>query len=459
MKSVSHNHRGNRFMPKSKLSPPPIRDLQVHWVPIDTIRPYANNARRHPESQLRMIMRSIKEFGFTNPLLIDGTGMILCGHGRYEAAVRLGFTEVPTIRLLEMTEAQRRAYILADNAIAEKSGWSKAMKATELRGLIDLGYDVELTGFTTLEVDSVLSYDSDGSDAKTTDNEMVELPDESPPVAQLGDHIVFAGKHHLLCADARFDPSYAELLGALRAQMVFTDPPYGTRGSRISSKHGDFVMGSAGQPDAEFALDLIRPSFRNVARYSEPGAIAFVCSDWRAYPFMLDAAAGVFHEQKNLVIFAKSNAGMGSFYRSQTELIPVFKVTRGPTINNFQLGQGGRHRSNLWTYAGANTFRRGRMDDLNDHPTVKPRKLVADAILDCSRPGGVILDPFLGSGTTLAAAHTTGRLGYGLELDPKYCDVIVRRMEALTGEPARMIDGTPFADIARERSATRDGKA
>jgi DNA modification methylase len=212
-------------------------------------------------------------------------------------------------------------------------------------------------------------------------------------------------------------------------------------------------MGSAEMSDAEFELGLLRPVMRHIARFSQAGAIAFVCSDWRAYPRMLDAAAGVFSEQKNLIIWAKTQAGMGTFYRSQTELIPVFKVSRGPTINNFELGQGGRHRSNLWTYPGANTFRRGRMDDLNAHPTVKNRQLVADALIDCSQPGGVVLDPFLGSGTTLAAAHVTGRRGYGLELDPKYCDVILRRMEALTGEPPSLLDGTPFEQVARKREA------
>ena len=212
-------------------------------------------------------------------------------------------------------------------------------------------------------------------------------------------------------------------------------------------------MGSGELSDAEFIMDLLRPVMRNLARFSNAGAIAFVCSDWRAYPKMLEAAAGVFHEQKNLIVFAKTNAGMGTFYRSQTELIPTFKMSRGPTINNFGLGEGGRHRSNLWTYAGANTFRRGRTEDLADHPTVKPRKLVADALLDCSRRGGIILDPFLGSGTTLAAAEVTGRRGYGLELDPRYCDVILRRLHTLTGQMPCLLDGTPFDIVAQSRGA------
>jgi DNA modification methylase len=178
--------------------------------------------------------------------------------------------------------------------------------------------------------------------------------------------------------------------------------------------------------------------------------------DWRGAPRLLDAAEGVFPELKNLIVFVKSNAGMGTFYRSQHELIYAFKASPGPTINNFGLGEGGRHRSNVWTYAGANTFRNGRMDDLADHPSVKPRKLVEDAILDCSRRGGIVLDPFLGSGTTLAAAHRTGRRGYGLELDSAYCDVILRRLRKATGITPCLIDGTPFEEVVALRTRRED---
>jgi DNA modification methylase len=434
---------------------PRIPDLQVKMIGTTALRPYVNNARHHPESQLRLLERSIREYGFVNPLLIDETGMVLCGHGRLEAAIRLGMAEVPTITLSHLNEKQRKAYILADNALAAKAGWSKKMLAIELKGLIDLGYEVELTGFTSIEIDHVLCIGDDDPDGvAAADNELVEEPDDEPPVTRLGDHWVFAGKHHLLCADARDPLSFETLLAGKLIQLTFMDPPFNTLGSRISSKHGNFVMGSGELTDAGFVMDLLRPVMRNIVQFSEPGAFAFVCSDWRAYPRMLDAAAGVFFEQKNLIVWAKTNAGMGSFYRSQTELIPVYKVSRGPTINNFELGQGGRHRSNLWTYQGANTFRRGRMQDLEAHPTVKPQKLVADALIDCSRPGGLVFDPFLGSGTLLAAAHVSGRRGYGIELDPKYCDVILRRMTALTGEEPRLIDGTPLSTVTQLRAVS-----
>lgn len=423
--------------------------LRIEQRRASTLVPYAGNARRHPDSQIRALMRSLAEFGFTNPLLVDDDSNVICGHGRLEAANRLGLHKVPVIVLSHLSEAQRRAYIIADNAIAEKAGWSKELLRQELQGLVELGYEVELTGFDTL-----LSLEDDVP-VTEADEETFEEPESGPSVTQLGDHWII-GAHHLLCADARDTASFEQLLGGERAELVFTDPPYNCRiRGNVSglgrASHGEFVMGSGEMSDGAFVIELLRPVMRNIARFASDGAIVFVCSDWRAYPHMLEATAGVFHEQKNLVVWAKTNAGMGSFYRSQYELIAAFKASRGPTINNFGLGQGGRHRSNLWTYAGANSFRRGRMADLADHPTVKPRKLVADAILDCSRRGAIVLDPFLGSGTTLAAAEITGRCGYGLELDSHYCDVILRRLAKQTGLAPRLAEGTSFDEVAAAR--------
>ena len=240
--------------------------------------------------------------------------------------------------------------------------------------------------------------------------------------------------------------------------MVFTDPPYNVDPRRISGlgrlKHGAFVQGSGELSDGAFVHDLLRPMARCLSRFCAPGAIAFICCDWRMDPLLREACAGVLNELKNVIVWAKTSAGMGTFYRSQYELIQAWKVSPGQTINNFGLGEGGRHRSNLWTYEGANVFRRGRMEDLEDHPTIKPIRAVADALKDCSRRGGVVLDPFLGSGTLLAAAELTGRIGYGLELDPTYCDVILRRVTKVTRATPTLIDGTSF-DAARAARFSR----
>lgn len=426
--------------------------LKITWVNPAELTLYNRRARRHSKKKLKKLRALISEFGWTQPLIIDQMGMVLCGAGRLAVALADSIELVPVIRIDHMSEAQKRAYILADNAIAADASWDKAMLREELSGLLELGYDVELTGFDTLEIDTCLSFD----DAGTAEDDEVELPDDAvQPIARLGD-LWRIGNHWVLCGDARILADLERLLAGKRAQLIFTDPPYGNAiANNVSGlgrvKHGNFVAGSGEQSLPEFAQTLLRPAFRCMAACAQPGAIAFVCSDWRAAPHMHDAAQGVFHEQKNLIIFVKTNAGMGTFYRSAHELIFAFKVSPGPTINNFGLGEGGRHRSNVWTYAGANTFRKGRLEDLADHATVKPRALVADALRDCSKRGGTVLDPFLGSGTTLVACEMTGRFGYGLELDPRFVDVILRRVAEATGcEP--LLEGvTPLSVVTAER--------
>jgi DNA modification methylase len=433
--------------------------LNVSWVKPSSLKLYGRRARRHSKKKLKKLRALMAEFGWTNPLIVDELGMVLCGAGRLMVAIEDEMDLVPVIRIEHMTEAQKRAYIIADNRIAEEASWDGALLRDELRGLIELGYDVELTGFDTLEIDTMLTFDEEQVPSAADDD--VELPDDDVvPVARLGDlwHI---GNHRVLCGDARDIACYERLLGTERPQLIFADPPFGCSiAGNVSGlgrvKHENFVMGAGEQSLPEFGRTLLRPAFRCMAAVAAPGAIAFICSDWRAAPYMHDAAKGVFHEQKNLIIFVKSNAGMGTFYRSGHELIFAFKVSPGKHINNFGLGEGGRHRSNVWTYAGANTFRKGRMEDLADHSTVKPKALVADAILDCSKRGGIVLDPFLGSGTTLAACEMTGRIGRGIELDPKYIDVILRRVSVETGCEPLLEGEVPLSVVTAQRQRGED---
>lgn len=424
--------------------------LQIEYRPIDSLTPYAGCARKHPRSQIRKLAKSMRQFGWTNPILIGPDGIVLCGHGRLEAARLNGDRSVPVIALEHLSEADRRAYIIADNRIAEDAQWSRTALRTELSGLAELGYDLEITGFSNLEIDTVLSMDDDPAD-----EDAVELPDEDAvPVSRLGD-LWETANHRLLVGDARDPKAYELLLGGERAQLIVTDPPYGcaiennvSGGGRV--KHGDFVMGAGETSLPEFATDLLAPSFQRMAENAEAGAIAFVFIDWRGAPYLYHAAKHIFHDTKNLIVWAKTNGGQGAFYRSAHELIYAFKVSEGKHINNF--GLSGRYRTNVWSYAGANTFRAGRMEDLADHPTVKPRKMIADAILDCSKRGGIVLDPFVGAGTTLCAAEETGRRGYGIELDPKYADVALRRLSAMCGkEPT--LDGVSFSEVAAQRKA------
>jgi len=251
------------------------------------------------------------------------------------------------------------------------------------------------------------------------------------------------GPHRLLCGNALDSASYQNLMAGELAEMVFSDPPYNVRidGNVCGLgrvRHREFAMASGEMKEADFTA-FLRTAFEQLAANSTNGAIHFVCMDWRHLAEMLGAGRSVYSELKNLVVWSKTNAGMGSFYRSKHELVFVWKVGAAAHVNNFELGQHGRHRTNVWDYAGVNTIRPGRLEELAMHPTVKPVALVADAIKDCSRRNGIILDPFVGSGTTLIAAHRTGRRARGIELDPIYVDVAVRRWQTYTGKPATLL--------------------
>lgn len=419
----------------------------VEHAPILSLRPSPRNARTHSKAQIKQIAASIKEFGFTNPVLIDEAQTILAGHGRVEAAKLLKLEEVPVVRIEHMSEAQKRAYVIADNQLALNAGWDEAILAVEFESLTDLDFDVSLTGFEMGEIDRLIgSLDLTGSEGEAP----IPSPAAGPAITQLGD-IWQIGSHRLICGDALKPETYDRLLEGDKADLVFTDPPYnvpiGGHVSGLGKKtHDEFAMASGEMSRPEFER-FLRLAFAQLARVSQNGSIHFVCMDWRHMREVLDAADGVYAELKNLCVWAKSNGGMGSLYRSQHELVFVFKSGTKAHINNVSLGKHGRNRTNVWSYAGANAFSETRADDLAMHPTVKPLDLVKDAILDCSNRGGIVLDAFAGSGTTLLAAHETGRIGYGIELDPAYCDVILKRFLA-AGIDAQLIG----SDVAFSRA-------
>ena len=431
--------------------------LRVETISISSLFPYPNNPRTHSKPQIRRIADSLTQFGWTNPVLADNRGNILAGHGRVAAAKLLGFDSVPVIRIESMSDAEKRAYIIADNRLAERAGWDQELLAIELQFLIDedLDFEVELTGFDTGEIDLLLTHDSEDAEEPPA----VPLPD-APVTSRAGD-LWQVGEHRLFCGSALDEASWSTLMGGERAQMVFTDPPYNVPiAGHVSGlgkvRHREFAM-ACGEMSAESFTQFLATSFRHLSSYSADGAIVFVCMDWRHMSEVLQAGKTTFNELKNLCVWAKTNAGMGSFYRSQHELVFVFKSGTAPHTNNFGLGESGRHRSNLWTYAGVNSFRKDRMEDLAAHPTVKPLKLVGDAILDCSKRNGLIIDPFAGSGTTLVAAHRSGRRGAGIELDPAYIDLIVGRLEQETGSEAVLAaTGETFAMVKTHREQEGD---
>lgn len=429
--------------------------LAIEPVSVADLKPYSGNARVHSPKQIAEIASSIKAFGFNNPVLIDAAGMVIAGHGRVEAAKKLGLDTVPCLRLEHLSDAQKRAYILADNKLAEKAGWDREILAIELQHLttLDVDFDVTITGFEMAEIDVLLGEAETKPDAA----DVVPPSPPGPPVTRLGD-LWQIGAHRLICGDATDLETSACLLDGDRAQMVFTDPPYNVKiEGHVSGlgavKHREFAFASGEMTQAEFTAFLERV-FANLVLRAVDGAIHFVCMDWRHLGEVLAAGTRTFTELKNICVWNKTNGGMGSLYRSQHEMVFVFKSGTAPHINNVELGRHGRYRTNVWTYAGANTFSATRDADLAMHPTVKPVALVADAILDCSKRRGIVLDAFAGSGTTLVAAERTGRRGYGIELDPVYCDTILRRMSAVAGFEARLVaTGQTFAEVASERQS------
>ena len=428
---------------------------QISERAVTALRPYAHNARTHSKKQIKQIARSIERFGFTNPVLVSDQGEIIAGHGRVEAAKLLGWKKVPTIALSHLSEAERRAYVLADNKLALNAGWDSEILAIELQALVDLNFDVELTGFSLAEIDLVLD------EANDADPDGVDAPEDEVsfacgrPVSRQGD-LWLLGRHRLLCGDARSAVDFEGLLQGEKVDLVFTDPPYNVKidGNVCglgSVRHREFAFASGEMSESQFTAFLV-DTLGNAGSVMRDGAIAFVCMDWRHMGELVAAGRMVFTELKNLVVWNKTNGGMGALYRSKHELIFVFKQGTAEHTNSFGLGETGRYRTNVWDYAGISSISGSRSEELAMHPTVKPVALIADAIRDCSRRGEAVLDCFGGSGSTLIAAEKTGRAARLIEYDPLYCDTIVHRWEKLTGKRARLaVTGDCFEDVTEQR--------
>jgi ParB-like chromosome segregation protein Spo0J len=430
---------------------PPKGQRQLEWVPRERLRANPKNARKHSRRQIRRLAAMIRKFGFLNPIIVDGDYTILAGHGRIEAAALEGYSHVPVIRVDHLSDVEKRAYVLADNKIAEEAGWDNDLLALELAELVDLlpaeGLDVTLTGFEAAEADGILS--SMAPCTTAAEDAIPSLPRD--PVSRRGD-LWSLGRHRLSCEDARHAASFARLMGSVCAAAVCCDPPYNLRvreiGGRGRVRHREFAFGSGEMSGPQFRA-FLRETLANGVGVSVEGAVHFVCIDWRHVDVLIDVGRELYGGLLNIVVWVKTNPGQGSFYRSQHELICVFRVGQNP--HRF-----GRNRSNVWTYAGVNAFGRGRMDALSVHPTVKPIALVADALLDCTARGEAVLDQFVGSGTTILAAERVGRVAYGLEYDPCYVDVAIKRWQAATKLEAVLEgDGRTFDEIAAERGHQR----
>lgn len=422
--------------------------------PLADLKKNPKNARKRTDKLVSQLAASITASGHLSPLLIDEHDEIIAGHGRYEAARKLGYKTVPCIVLAGLLPHQKTSLAIADNKIAANATWDMEVLKEQLIFLADPAspFNVELTGFDTVEIDSIT-----GSTIHLNDNDDDELPPTpTRPITLLGE-MWHLGDHRIFCGDTRLPETFEILMGNERARMVFQDPPYnvpisGHVGGLGRTQHREFAMASGEMTDSEFT-NFLKQAHATPASYCVDGAILYSCMDWRHMAQMLAAGNACGLALKNLIVWAKNNGGMGTFYRSQHELIFAFKKGRAPHINNFGLGDSGRYRTNVWEYPGANTFRRGRMEELSAHPTPKPVALVADAIKDVSNVGDIVIDGFGGSGTTLIAAERTRRRARLVEFEPLFVDLTVSRWEALTGKSAVHHESRKtFNEIKSERT-------
>ena len=432
----------------------PRRDLTPTDFPVDDLKPLGREVRRHPKAQITKLARNLTEFGFVLPILVDQQNRVVAGSALVHAAKSLLMRHVPVITVTDLNESQLRALRISLNRLAEDADWIPTELRLEFEEIcaLDSGIDLTSTGFEMGEIDFYLHTEP------VNDEPPIEPPDRSrPSITQLGD-LWRLGPHRLLCGNALEDQSYHALLGTVRVRCVNTDLPYNLKlKGNVTGKghvvHGEFAMAS-GEMDPPAFIAFLRTVFGHMTAHSTDGALHYLFMDWRHLLQLMTAAQDIYSELKNLCVWNKTNAGMGSFYRSKHELIAIYKFGSAPHINNIELGRFGRNRTNVWDYAGVNTFRPGRMEDLHAHPTVKPLQLVADAILDATHRGDAVLDPFVGSGTTLLACEQVGRVGYAMELDPHYVDVAVRRWQDATGQVAELEQsGESFAVVAERRAS------
>lgn len=429
--------------------------ISIEYLPVDQLAASPRNARTHSRKQKALIAESIRRFGMVTPVAIGPDNQLVYGHARVEAAKLVGLEKVPVVRLDHLSDDERRAYLLADNRLALESGWDRELLALELRELEALDFSLPALGFSLAEIDSLYE---DHDDAKVAGVDMRDdaLPEARDQTVTRPGDMWLLGNHRLIQGDARDGQVYECLLGDEIIDVVFADPPYNlTIENNVSGlgkvRHGNFAFASGEMSPDQFT-GFLTDGFHPAAARMRDGAIAFVCMDWRHMSELKTAGLAVFDELKNVCIWNKRNAGMGAFFRSKYEMVFVFKKGSAPHINTFGLGGEGRHRSNVWDYAGVSGISKTGRDELAMHPTVKPVAMIVDALKDVSGRGAFVLDNFAGSGSTLIAAEKCGRRARLIEYDPHYCDTIVRRWQLYTGKNATLNNGgATFEDTEVQR--------
>jgi len=435
--------------------------LKLEYVPIESLKTAERVLRHHKRRQIKQIGRSLQCHGFLVPLVVRADDTIVTGNARLAAAKLIGLREVPIIRDEHLSAEQSRLFAIADNKLAEGVEWDLSALAIEFAEIAFAAPELnqDNSGFSITERDIIFGRCrsdelGDLDDAQADDDE----PDAGSATARLGD-VFLLGRHTVVCGDATDPAVIAKAVGDRQVRTVASDVPYNTKiAGNVSgtNRFEEFAMASGEMDKPQFTA-FLASAINATQPYLLDGALLYLFMDWRHIAELIAASESTKLSYLNLLVWAKTNAGLGSFYRSAHELVGVFKHGDAPHVNNVELGRHGRNRTNVLSYPGVNTFSKGRNKALHLHPTVKPVALMADLILDSSAEGDVILDPFGGSGTTLIAAERTARTACLVEIDPGYVDVIVKRFEAATGEVGIHAEtGEPFVEFARRR---REGEA
>ncbi len=432
----------------------PYPTMVVEYVITTLLQTYSRQIRRHAQSKIRRLAKFIQQSSVIMPLVVDKDNFVVLGNARLAALKLLGIESVPVIRVTHLNEAMMRALVLADNQFCLNAEWYKDALKEELVYLapliLDLGLELIDLGFETAQLDIII-----GNKSIIGADDTLPPSTDAPAITQLS-YVWLMGSHRLICSDAREENTYVQLMGDERAEMIFGDLPYnvpieGHVCGNGAIQHREFVMG-AGEMSAEQFIAFMATIFTLLRKFSKDGSVHMQCMDWRHSFEILTAAQQAGYAYLNMACWVKHVGGMGSLYRSQHELVHIFKSGAAPHINNVMLGKHGRNRTNVWQYDGANSFSQERKGDLALHSTTKPVDMIADGIKDCSSRGGIILDPTAGAGSTLIAAEQTGRVARLIELDPLYCDVIVRRWQQRTGHKATLAaTGQTFDELSTKK--------
>jgi DNA modification methylase len=426
--------------------------LQIEYRPTGALKASSAELRRYQKRHQEHLLQALQKYSFVLPVVVDKDDQVIHGSRLLLAAEELGISEVPTVKLDHLSKEEARVLRISLHKLEELSSWDEVVLKSELNFLVE--YDVDLvthTAFSTAELDALL-YAPAKEVCGDPDEELPAI--EQQAVSRAGDVWEFIGDHRLGCLDALEEASYRKLLGEELAGLIICDPPYNVkiRGNVSNRKDArEFAMASGEMSRSEFET-FLRTSFELSARFAREGALSYEFIDWRHLGEMLAAGEAIYSRLLNVCMWAKTNGGQGSFYRSAHEFCFVWKIGEAPHINNIELGRNGRNRTNVWSYPGTNVPRSRLQREDEKHVTPKNVAMVQDAILDASHRGDIVLDAFAGSGTTLVAAHRAKRRGFGLEIDPLYADLIVRRMERITGEPARLAGcERTFSEVTAER--------